>query len=111
MEDKEITNLFSKLLININKAQNDNHYSEKEQLNTIEIKVKKWYESYKETYSLKNIKIEDLNFIDREITDLFDKYISLESIENNYIEIMLYNFGLLEKYWKDEMLGDDIQNV
>ena len=40
-----------------------------------------------------------------ELTDIFDKYVETESVSENYTERLLYDFGHLEKSWKDEMLG------
>ena len=47
----------------------------------------------------------DIEYIDLELTDFFDKYIKIESVKENYSERILYNFSHLMKEWKNEMLG------
>ena len=65
--------------------------------------IENWFNSFKATKSLLSINVSDLNFVDLEISDLFDKYIEIEPIEKNYCEILSYNFSILKKYWKDEL--------
>ena len=73
--------------------------------NKLKEKIESWYASYKETNTLKDIEVKDLENIDLEITDFFDKYIIKEPVKENYAERLLYDFEHLEENWKQEMLG------
>ena len=55
--------------------------------------------------TLKDIEPKELEYISLEITDFFDKYLPSESVKENYAERLSYDFGQLEKYWKEEIVG------
>jgi len=105
MDYKEIELLFTGLVESINDMIQTDLYTEKELINQIKEKVENWFDSFKNSKSLTKIKLEDIKFLDLEIIDLQDKYIMIEPVLENYIERTSYNFGILEKAWKDEMLG------
>ena len=95
------------VLENIMIILNSNFYKneDKNGLEDVYVKMKKWYEFYKEKNSLKGIEPYDLKNMDFDITDFFDKYIATENVKENYAERLLHDFGYLEKEWKKEMLG------
>ena len=105
MEYKEIELLFTELIESLNDMLKNDLYTEKELINQIKEKVEIWLDSFKNSKSLTKIQLEDIQFLDLEIIDLQDKYIMIEPVLENYIERTSYNFGILEKAWKDEMLG------
>lgn len=80
--------------------------NEKERLNNVKEKIENWHNSYLKSNTLKEITPKDIEYMDLEITDFFDKYIKIESVKENYSERLLYNFSHLEKEWKSEMLGE-----
>lgn len=104
---ENITSYFNDVLENIDIIIKNDFYKEKDKENFYEIKeiIKSWYDDYRENSTLKSINPNELKNIDLEITDFFDKYMIHESNEENYSERLLYNFGHLEKGWKNEMLG------
>ena len=104
MNYKEIEILFDGLIESLNDMLQTDLYTEKELINQIKEKVENWFDSFKKSKSLTKIKLEDINFLDLEIIELQDKYIMIEPVLKNYIERTSYNFGILEKNWKDEML-------
>lgn len=104
MNYKEIEILFNGLIEALNDMLKTNLYTEKELINQIKEKVVNWGDSFKKSKSLTKIKLEDIRFLDIEIIELQDKYIMIEPILENYIERISYNFRILEKIWKDEML-------
>ena len=103
--NKKIPEFFSNTIKNIDYILNDDYYQNKGNLREIKELIKKWFINYNETGTLKNISTEKLEYIDNEITSIFDKYISIESVENNYAERLLFDFGNLMQFWKNEMLG------
>jgi hypothetical protein len=100
---KEITELFSSINNTINLVFENEFYTNTNKLLEVKKIMENWYNSFNATKSLINIKIADLEFINSEIIDFFDKYISTEPIDHNYAEILSYCFGILKKYWKDEL--------
>ena len=104
MDYKEITLLFNGLISSIDYMLENAIYKEKETIAQIKEKVQIWFNDFKLNKTLINITVEDIKFLDLEITDLFDKYIAVEDSLENYIERISYNFGLLKKVWKDEKL-------
>ena len=107
MDYKEIELLFAELIDSLDNMLKTTLYTEKEVINQIKEKVEKWFDSFKNSKTLTKIKIEDIQFLDLEIIDLQDKYIVIEPVLENYSERTSYNFGILEKVWKDEMLGGE----
>jgi len=108
MMKRNIDSYFEAIIENINIIMNNDFYDEKDKINLEDVKekMKKWYKTYKEEETLKNIDIKTLEYIDLEITDFFDKYLVKESVKDNYSERLSYDFGKLEDYWKNEMLGE-----
>ena len=104
MDYKEITLLFNGLISSIDYMLENAIYKEKETIAQIKEKVQIQFNDFKLNKTLINITVEDIKFLDLEITDLFDKYIAVEDSLENYIERISYNFGLLKKVWKDEKL-------
>lgn len=104
MEYKEINSLFTGLIESLNSMLEHDLYQEKEIIVQIKEKTQNWFNDFKNNKTLTNIKVEDIKFLDLEITDLLDKYIMIESALENYVERTSYNFGILEKIWKDEIL-------
>lgn len=105
---RDINSYFQDILNNIKIILNNNFYydNDKKNLESVKLEIEKWYIIYKEKKSLKGIKTNTLKNIELEITDFFDKYVTIESVKENYAERLLYDFGCLEKKWKIEMLGD-----
>lgn len=104
MDYKEIELLFTELVESLNDMIQTDLYTEKELINQIKEKVEIWFDSFKKSKSLTKIKLEDIKFLDLEIIELQDKYIMIEPVLENYIERTSYNFGILEKIRKDELL-------
>ncbi|MBR1413213.1 MAG: hypothetical protein IJ574_00900 [Bacilli bacterium] len=102
MNNKDIDTFFSKILEDIDKIIENDFYIEKKNILVIKNKIQEWYVCYKKNKTLKKINVKDLEFIDKEINDLFDKYIISEPINENYIERLSYDFGHIKKYWKSE---------
>ena len=104
---RDTTSYFKGVLENIEIILNNNFYATKDKINfkKLKEKIESWYTVYNETNTLKGIEAKDLENIDLEITDFFDKYIIKEPVEENYAERLLYDFGHLEENWKQEMLG------
>ena len=106
-KDRDIKSYFEGVLENIDIILQDSCYKQynKDTRKEIRNKIYSWYNSYKEKKTLKYIEPKELEYIQLEITDLFDKYYIDEDINKNYTERLLYDFSHLEHYWKDEMLG------
>lgn len=104
---RDIDSYFQGVLENIEIILNNNFYATKNKINFKKLKkeIENWYTVYKETKTLKGIETKNLENIDLEITDFFDKYIIKEAVKENYAERLLYDFGHLEENWKQEMLG------
>ena len=106
MINSDIEKLFLKIFKDISLILDDNFYSDKGSLEAVKVILDKWHIDFKEKQTLKTIEPKELEFVSLEITDLFDKYIETESVVNNYIEQLSYDFSILEKEWKAEMLED-----
>ena len=106
MEQDRVCVLFKNILDTINLILQDDFYTQKESLTDIKIKVLNWYDDYKQNSTLKNISVVELEYVDFEIIDLFDNYIVIESVKQNYVERLSYYFSILKKEWKNEMLGE-----
>lgn len=106
-KDRDIKSYFEGVLENIDIILQDSFYKQynKDTIKEIRNKINNWYNSYKEKKTLKYIEPKELEYIQLEITDLFDKYYIDEDINKNYTERLLYDFSHLEHYWKDEVLG------
>ena len=106
-KSRNTISFFKGVLENIDFILNSNFYAveDKMNFNKLKEKIESWYASYKETNTLKDIEVKDLENIDLEITDFFDKYIIKEPVKENYAERLLYDFEHLEENWKQEMLG------
>ena len=101
---KDVDSFFISVLENIDEILKSNFYEKKGNLLEIKEKINKWYLSFKKNLSLKGISAEDLEFIDKEITVLFDEYIASEPVKENYVERISYDFSHLKRYWEGEML-------
>lgn len=108
MEKKEISILFTNLLNTIDLILNSEFYTDKCDLIEVKVKIEEWYRNYKNSSSLKSINYKDLEFMDSDIMELFDEYIKTESVSNNYVERLSYDFNILLKKWKEEMIGGKI---
>ena len=110
---EEINSFFIETLENMDNILNNDFYENKGNLIKAREKVQNWYDNFKNNKTLKNIEPKDLEFIDLEITDIFDEYIASEPVSENYIERLSYDFGHLEKYWKNEMLEgkENVRNI
>ena len=106
-EQRDIKSYFDGVLENIIIILKSDFYKEEDKniFNEIKVKIENWYKNYIEENTLKGIEPKELEYIGLEITDFFDKYISSESVQENYAERLLYDFGHLEIYWKEEMIG------
>lgn len=107
MNYKENDLLFLKIFDDIDNIMNDNFYHEKDSLIKIKQIIQNWYNEFTNKKTLKKINLEELKFVDSEVTDLFDAYVQTESTKNNFTERLYFNFSILKKSWKDEMLGGD----
>ena len=105
MDSGTIKELFERMLEETNYMLDNDFYNEKYSLSQIKEKLETWYLAFKEKHTLKTISIEDLEFLDFEITEIFDIYFKDESLDDNYTERLLYDFSVMKRYWKDEMLG------
>lgn len=106
MDKDNLEMLFVSTLDSIDTIINNNFYTDKANIKEVRKKINDWYKNFKDTNSLKGITPEDLKYLDLEITDLFDKYLSSEPVKENYTERLSYNFSLLQHEWKSEMLGE-----
>ena len=106
-EQRDVKSYFDGVLENICIILKNDFYKEEDKniFNEIKIKIENWYESYIEENTLKNIEPKELEYIGLEITDFFGKYVSTESVKENYAERLSYDFGHLEIYWKKEIMG------
>lgn len=98
-----INKLFNNVLETIDLILTNDFYHQKGELLQVKEKVNNWFQDFSNTETLLTITPTDLEFIDLEITDLFDNYIQTESVERNYSERLSYYFGILKKEWKEEM--------
>lgn len=103
---------FESVLENINIILSNSFYKneDKENLKLVKSKLENWYKIYKEENTLKSIGSKELENIELEITDFFDKYVAVESVKENYAERLSYDFGCLEIRWKKEMLEGSTNN-
>jgi len=110
MEERDIKSYFEGVIENIDFILKNDFYKidDKKCLFSIRPEIENWFNYYLKNNTLKYINPETLKNIDLEITTLFDAYIASEPLEENYVERLLFNFGKLEKRWKDEMLGGKI---
>ncbi|MGM9877990.1 MAG: hypothetical protein ACI33S_04995 [Bacilli bacterium] len=104
---REIDFIFDDIIECMNCVDKSDVYNKNDKENLIKIKnkIEYWYKSYLKNSTLKEIMPNDIEYIDLELTDFFDKYIKIESVKENYSERILYNFSHLMKEWKNEMLG------
>lgn len=105
MNYNEIDLLFLKIFENIDNIMNSDFYKNKGQLLKVREIFEEWYSSFKEKQTLKVISTQKLEWVDLEITDIFDMYITTEPLKYNYSERLLFNLDVLKKMWKEEMLG------
>lgn len=103
----DITIFFENLINDLQNILKKEIYNEKNLASNVCEKVEKWFIDFKNNNTLKNILLEDLEYISDGIDEIFDKYISIEPINENYVERASYDFAHLKKYWKDEMLVGD----
>lgn len=108
MKKRDTNSYFEGVISNIDIILNSDFYKDKDSLNEVKTKIIKWYDSYKKNKTLKEISPKELEDIDLEITDFFAKYVETESIKENYAERLSYDFSELESYWKEELLGENL---
>ena len=102
---KEICTFFKNILDDIDNIMNNNFYENKYNMDLVKEKVEVWYSNFEKEKVLKNIKLEDLEYIQNNIDEIFDEYISSESVKENYVERLSYDFSNLKHLWKDEISG------
>ncbi|MBQ8472347.1 MAG: hypothetical protein IJ501_02460 [Bacilli bacterium] len=110
MKEQEINKLFSVFLDTLNLVFDDNFYKNTPELQEIQKIMNRWYCDFKKEKTLINISLQEIQFLDLEITDFFDKYIETEDALYNYTEILSFNLSQLEKYWKDEVIERNKKN-
>ena len=101
-----IDDIFITLIKTIDLVLDNDFYYDTEQLNKCKHIIEKWYESFKQNNTLTKIELNNLKFLDLEISDFFGKYIESEPVEHNYTEILTYYFSNLKRYWKNEKEKD-----
>ena len=101
----EIEECFKNLIKDIDNILADDFYSKENDLLQIKEMVKKWYRAFNKQKTLVTIDPTELKNADLEITTVFADYIAIESIEKNYVELLMHDFDHLEKIWKKEMMG------
>ena len=99
----EINRLFETIIETVGFMLKNDLYTEKGVLLKIKESIEKWYEDFKTNDSLVSINVDDLKFLDLEVTELLSKYIKIEPVSKNHSEVLSYYFGIVKKYWKDEM--------
>ena len=104
-EEKEIISFFNDTLEDIDDILKSDFYHDKANLKEIREKIERWYKNFIQKKSLVCIEPQELKQLDLDITTIFADYVATEPVKENYTERLLYDFGHLEKYWKDEMLG------
>ena len=104
---RDIISYFEGVLENIDIISKNSYYKDDDKQNIISARkiIENWYNNYKKTDSLIGIDVNDLKNVGLETTDFFDKYYETESLTENYSERLLYDFGKLEIFWKEEMLS------
>lgn len=102
-KERSIESYFNGVLKNIDIILNSDFYkkSDVKNLNKVKLKMKKWYKNYKVKNTLTGINPKELEYMDLEITDFFDKYMIIETVLENYSERLLYDFSKLEHEWKE----------
>ncbi len=108
MDYKEVDLRFLKIFDNIDNIMSNEFYKDKGQLLKVREIFEQWYEEFKLKKTLKTISVKELEYLDLEITDIFDMYISTEPVKSNYAERLLFNLDILKEMWKEEMLGGKI---
>ena len=76
MNQEEINTLFIALIKDIDVMIEKDFYKEKQIIKEIKEKVQDWFNDFKISKTLNNITLENIKFIDEEITELIDKYIN-----------------------------------
>lgn len=106
MPNRNIDSYFKGVIENIDIILNNDFYKkeDKHELISVKNKIVSWQENYKTKKSLIGIDPKDLEYIDLEITDIFDKYMIAESYYENYTERLSFDISQLESAWKEEML-------
>lgn len=105
MDCDKIISLFDGMIDAINFMLKKDLYEEKDIIKQIKGKTQKWLNLFRKDKTLTSIDLDDIIFLDEEVIELLDRYVTIESYYENYVERLHYNFTLLEKMWKDEMLG------
>ena len=80
MNQEEINTLFIALIKDIDAMIEKDFYKEKQIIKEIKEKVQDWFNDFKISKTLNNITLENIKFIDEEITELIDKYIMIEPV-------------------------------
>lgn len=109
-KEKEIVKLFSDFLKTLNLVFCDKFYEKTLELKKVKSIMYNWFLYFQSDKSLIHINPNEIEFVDLEITDFFDKYIEIEDALHNYTEILSFNLSQLEKYWKDEVIERSNKN-
>lgn len=104
----EIDELFLTIIKIVDLMLGSDFYTEKQAILEIKRNIENWYANFKVKDSLLSISVENLKNLDLEITEIFSKYIEIESAIKNYSEVLSYYFNKLKRYWKDELLKSNI---
>ncbi|MBQ6539010.1 MAG: hypothetical protein IJL76_01885 [Bacilli bacterium] len=75
-------------------------YTDINQIKSIRLLLKNWYKSFEKTYTLKEIKLDDLLILDLEINNYFNNY----SNKNIYVERLYRNYNILIEEWKNQII-------
>lgn len=102
---KDITELFNNIIDDINNIIENDFYDDKGEMSKVREIILVWFDDFKKRGTLKNISRDDLIFADLEISTIFGMYISSESVSDNFCERLTFDFGMLKRYWKDEVVG------
>ncbi len=98
--------IFEKIYDSIYEMEKRKLYSEKEKLELIKKNIKNVHCIYLNSQSLERVSNTLLKEIDFDILDLFDKYIVLESKNENFCERLSYNFEILKEKWKKSIMEE-----
>ena len=100
-----ITELFNNIIDDIENIIENDFYGDKGEIRKVRGIILAWFDDFNKNGTLKNISRDDLVFVDLEISTIFGMYISSESVSDNFCERLSFDFSLLKKYWKDEIVG------
>ena len=93
---EELNNVIDSLNLILSSKFYNIHYKEFLKIKDI---IMKWVNN-----SLSNISCDEMKDMDMEITDLFDYYVSIESVDENYFEQLYFYYGIFMKKFKNCIL-------